>query len=679
MPINIVVVEHDTELQWLIPQVFRESIEAGELEFVYFSGAAEAEHYLETHPQTSVVLAEVEPAHRGDQTLLAALRDYSPLLPVIFIVPDEKMSVIRSLMNQGAYDFLVQPVDQEDLQRTIYKAVRYARRVEEHGIPSITLENQLAQLKKAIDTMRLGVTISDLDGRILYANPADERMHGYARDELLGKDVGAYAPPELRQPMTLEEIAQCQGSIRESVNIRKDGSQFPVWLISDIIKDAQGAPVAIVTSCEDIGERKHVEAELTRYRHNLEDLIAERTKELRAMNAEFQQEIAERKKAEDALRESEQKYRSLFENLPDVFYRLDLAGRLLLASPSITQFLGYTLEEALGLQVAEEVFVYPEQWKDFQLRMEADGRLENFEVLLKRKDGSFEWGSANAQWYSNHKGRIAGFEGIIRDISIRKQAEIELLVAHDELQKTNVQLQELNASKDKFFSIISHDLRSQFATLLGFTEIIEDRIETYSPGRLKELIQKLKNSAEQLYDLFENLLTWSRVQRGAMRHDPKKLHLFVLAEANLKMMQPKAELKQIELKNSVEKDVLIYADAGMVNTVIRNLLSNALKFTDSGGNITIAATAREEQIEMAIADTGHGIDEQAKDLLFRIDKTYTTPGTAGEHGTGLGLILCQELVEQNGGSIWVESEAGKGTTFFFTMPRFAEENPECKL
>lgn len=673
MPIIIVVVDHGTELQWLIPQIFHEPIETGELEFVYFSETSEAERYLVNHPQASILLVEADSAHPDEQMLLAAIHEYSPLLPIIFIVPDEKISRIRNLMNHGTYDFLVKPVDQEDLYRTIDKAIRYTRRVEEHGVPSIILENQLAQLKKAIDTMRLGVTISDLHGRIVYANPADARMHGYALDELLGKDVGVYAPPELRQPMTLEEIAQCQGSIRESVNIRKDGSQFPVWLISDIIKDMGGTPVAIVTSCEDISERKHVEAELDHYRHNLEDLITERTRELRTMNTELQQEIAERKRAENALRESEQKYRSLFENLPDVFYRLDRGGRLVLVSPSITQFLGYTLEEAIGLHLAEEFFVYPEQWEDFQLLMEADGHLENFEVLLKRKDGSFEWGSANAQWYSDQEGQIAGFEGIIRDISIRKQAEIELLVAHDELQKTNVQLQELNASKDKFFSIISHDLRSQFSTLLGFTEIIEERIETYSTSRLKELIKKLKNSAEQLYELFENLLTWSRVQRGAMRHDPKKLHLFVLAEANLKMMQPKAELKQIELKNMVTKDIQAYADSGMVNTVIRNLLSNALKFTESGGIVTIAAAVREQDIEMSVADTGHGIDEKATDLLFRMDKTYTTPGTAGEHGTGLGLILCQELIEQNGGKIWVESERGKGATFFFTIPRFAGE------
>jgi PAS domain-containing protein len=138
--------------------------------------------------------------------------------------------------------------------------------------------------------------------------------------------------------MTLEEIAQCQGSIRESVNIRKDGSQFPVWLISDIIKDMGGTPVAIVTSCEDISERKHVEAELDHYRHNLEDLITERTRELRTMNTELQQEIAERKRAENALRESEQKYRSLFENLPDVFYRLDRSGQLVLVSHRLLNF-----------------------------------------------------------------------------------------------------------------------------------------------------------------------------------------------------------------------------------------------------------------------------------------------------------------------------------------------------
>lgn len=670
MPIRILVVDHNTELQLLIPRIFQESTASGEVEFIYTAGNTEAVEYLKTHPDVAVLVAEGEKIPEESQMLLKTIHAHAPFLPVIFILATEDLASVRTVMNQGAFDFLIKPVGQEDLACTVRKAITYSHRLDARH--PTTLEKQLYQLKTAIDTMRLGVTISDLEGHILYVNPADARMHGYTVDELLGKDVGIYAPPELRQPMTLEEIRQWQGAVRESINIDRKGQQFPVWLISDILKDPDGTPLAIVTSCEDISERKHVEAELEKHRHNLEDLIAERTKELQSMNEDLQLEIAERQKAEEALRESEEQYRSLFENLPDVFYRLDRDGHLVLTSPSITQFLGYTVEEALRLNMAKDVFVHPEQWEDFQMLMEADGRVENFELLLKRKDGSFEWGIANAQWYTDHDGRILGFEGIIRDISIRKQAEIELMVAHDELQRTNVQLQELNASKDKFFSIISHDLRSQFATLLGFTEIIEERVELYTPQRLKELIKKLKNSAEQLYELFENLLTWSRMQRGAMQRAPKAVHPFALAEANIKMMQPKAELKGIELRNMVEKELEAYADASMVNTVIRNLLSNALKFTDSGGSITISATVQEQEAEMAIADTGHGIEQEARELLFRLDKTYTTTGTAGEHGTGLGLILCQELVENNGGRIWVESELGKGTTFFFTMPRYAE-------
>ena len=476
MPRTILVVDHNTELQLLIPRIFEESIESGLVEFLYTAGNTEAVEYLKAHPEVSVLVAEGERIPEESQTLLTSVHAYSPFLPVIIILATEDLAGIRTVMNQGAFDFLIKPVGQEDLFRTIHKAITYSQRLTVHH--TTALENQLYQLKTAIDTMRLGVTISDLEGHIVYANPADARMHGYTVDELLSKDVGIYAPPELRQPMTLEEIRRWQGAVRESINIHKDGHQFPVWLISDILKDPDGSPLAIVTSCEDISERKHVEAELEKHRHNLEDLIAERTKELQLMNEDLQLEIAERQKAEEALRESEEQYRSLFENLPDVFYRLDRDGHFLLTSPSITQFLGYTVEEVLRLDMAEDVLVHPEQWEDFQLLMEADGRLENFELLLKRKDGSFEWGSANAQWYTDHEGRILGFEGIIRDISIRKQAEIELMVAHDELQRTNVQLQELNASKDKFFSIISHDLRSQFATLLGFTEIIEERVET---------------------------------------------------------------------------------------------------------------------------------------------------------------------------------------------------------
>jgi PAS domain S-box-containing protein len=193
-------------------------------------------------------------------------------------------------------------------------------------------EEQLWQLKKAMDTMPLGVTIANLDGKIIYTNPAEASLHGYQVEELLGKDVNLFAPPEFRKPFTLDEIKNWKGLMRESVNIRKDGSTFPVWLMSEIVKGTEGEPMAIVTSCEDITEHKRVEGELRQYRDHLEELVAERTVEL-------QKEIEERERTEQSLRASEERLRNVFDSsspiiLPPkeellLLYRLALIGDML--------------------------------------------------------------------------------------------------------------------------------------------------------------------------------------------------------------------------------------------------------------------------------------------------------------------------------------------------------------
>jgi signal transduction histidine kinase/DNA-binding response OmpR family regulator len=256
-----------------------------------------------------------------------------------------------------------------------------------------------------------------------------------------------------------------------------------------------------------------------------------------------------------------------------------------------------------------------------------------------------------------------------QEIAERWQAEAKLRAAHKELKEKNVQLQEANASKDKFFSIISHDLRSPFNTLLGYTQLLIEHFETYSQEKLKQYIERVHTSAERLYVLLENLLTWSRIQRGVIEYEPKVLDLQDIANDNIDLFTSKAEQKQVTLNSAVQEEILVYADYNMANTVVRNLVANALKFTKAGDTIEISAQAHETSIEITVSDTGTGICQEDISKLFRIDVQYTNVGTAGEKGTGLGLILCQDLVKKNGGKIWVESEVGKGTTFRFTLPR----------
>jgi PAS domain S-box-containing protein len=662
MPTKVLVVEDERDLELLISLKFRRRIRAGELQFVFATNGVEALKILETQSDIYVVTSDIRMPEMDGLTLLGELNKRYPLVRTIIVSAYGDMQNIRTAMNRGAYDFLTKPIDFTDLEMTLDRTIHHAQQLVHEIEERRHAETQLLQLKKAVETMKLGVTIANLEGKIIYTNPADARMHGYEVAELIGQDARVFAPDVVRKPESLEKIKQWKGLTRESINMRKDGSIFPVWLMSEIVRDIDGEPIAIVTSCEDITERKRADAELRKHRDNLEELIRDRTLELTMLTDELRQENAVRQKAEESLRESEEKYRVLFEHLQDVFYRVDLTGKISLISPSVTQLIGYNPEDVIGLNLAKNIFADTRKWDEFLDLMKTHGYINSFEVLLRRENGSLEWGSASAQYYANKAGQIMGIEGTIRDINARKQAEAELLEKHK-------QLQELNVSKDRFFSIISHDLKNPFNTILGFAELIENNIETYSTPELKHKITNIRTSAEKLYTLLENLLEWSQIQQGVMPFDPEVLDFNEVVEDNISIFILKAEQKNIALSSLVPPKTLVHVDPSMVNTIMRNLLSNALKFTAPEGKITVSVLVRNTHIEVAIADTGCGIPDAGLAQLFRTDRRYSEVGTAGEKGTGLGLLLCKALVEQQNGTIWVESEVGQGTTFRFTLPK----------
>jgi len=238
-----------------------------------------------------------------------------------------------------------------------------------------------------------------------------------------------------------------------------------------------------------------------------------------------------------------------------------------------------------------------------------------------------------------------------------------------ERTRVEAELREANASKDKFFSIISHDLRSPLNTLMGFAELLINRVEHDARDEIKRRAEKLHTSAKRLHTLLENLLTWARIQRGALEYQPETFELAAIADEIIELFEGNAAHHQIRLDHAISPNTVVYADYSMIHTVLRNLVSNALKFTPNGGSVRLSARLVEQEVEIVIADTGVGIPQSDIPQLFRIDAHYTHVGTRGETGTGLGLVLCKELVEKNGGRIWVESEPGSGTRFFFTVPR----------
>jgi signal transduction histidine kinase len=274
---------------------------------------------------------------------------------------------------------------------------------------------------------------------------------------------------------------------------------------------------------------------------------------------------------------------------------------------------------------------------------------------------------------------VKGFEVGAMDYVTKPFKGAELLArvkTHLELCRAKEELKELNATKDKFFSILAHDLRSPFTSLLGLTDLLFRDIERYSKDEVVRFVGSMRNSAKRLFTLLENLLAWSRLQRGLMEHHPEYISLYQIAGYAMSLFQSGAEHKQIVLNNLIPEDMEAYGDSNMIETVFRNLVSNALKFTESGGAIEMSSTQNEHTVEVAVSDTGVGMSAAALSSLFRIDVKYSNVGTAGEKGTGLGLILCKELIELHRGRIWVDSEEGKGSTFRFTLPGRHEEQGE---
>ncbi len=264
---------------------------------------------------------------------------------------------------------------------------------------------------------------------------------------------------------------------------------------------------------------------------------------------------------------------------------------------------------------------------------------------------------------------IAFFESSRKEALDSMQKDIERRkLAEQTLKENEVRLYELNATKDKFFSIIAHDLRNPFNTIMGFSEILEDKIKTKDYGNTEKFASLIKDSSEQVMDLLTNLLEWSRLQTGKIQLIPEYFEIESFIDRIVNLLNDTARQKKITISTDISGNGELFADKEMIETVIRNLISNAIKFTPSGGAITILTKQTQEEQIVVVQDNGIGIKQEAIDKLFRIDENHSTLGTQNEKGTGLGLLLCKEFVEKHGGKIWVESEVGKGSTFSFSIP-----------
>jgi signal transduction histidine kinase len=256
-----------------------------------------------------------------------------------------------------------------------------------------------------------------------------------------------------------------------------------------------------------------------------------------------------------------------------------------------------------------------------------------------------------------------GFNKMIEALREKELLEVKLKTQFAELQK-------VNSEKDKFFSIIAHDLRSPFNGFLGLTQLMAEQLPTMTMEDIHLIAVSMQNSATNLFRLLENLLEWSRMEQGMIPFKPEEIQLRESADKSIAIVLENAHAKDIEIEISIASGIVVYADSNILQTIIRNIVSNAVKFTPKGGKIKVNAfTNGENRVQVSITDSGIGMKPDMLANLFKLDVPTGRPGTEGEASTGLGLILCKEFVEKHGCKLWAESEVGKGSTFSFTVPQ----------
>jgi signal transduction histidine kinase len=272
--------------------------------------------------------------------------------------------------------------------------------------------------------------------------------------------------------------------------------------------------------------------------------------------------------------------------------------------------------------------------------------------------------------------KVKGFEAGGVDYITKPLHQQEVLArvnTHLSLRKVQKDLSQLNASKDKFFSIIAHDLKNPFVGLMSLSKTLLESFETLDQEEIQECIQGIHETSKHGFHLLSNLLEWAKSQTGRIQWSPKYIDLRPIMLQNFALLETKAKEKKISLHCNVPANTCVYADANMVDTVVRNLATNALKYTENGGKVSISSHEAEDFVEISVDDTGVGIQEEDICKLFKIEIKYSSLGTAKEQGTGLGLILCKEFIEKNKGKIWVESKVGKGSSFKFVLPKDQSE------
>jgi signal transduction histidine kinase len=356
--------------------------------------------------------------------------------------------------------------------------------------------------------------------------------------------------------------------------------------------------------------------------------------------------------------------RDLFENSIEALFKVRLEDFVFLTvNPSFLNLFKINDERSFYDKTKlSELFAHEPGFKEFFDKTSGSENLANFISQFKRDNGEQFIGMLNVRVVLGSDPNKKFLEGSIRDITTEKLAE-------EKIKKYNTQLELLNDSKDKFFSIVAHDLISPFSAVLGYSEILLEDFKDLDKEQVGQFAHDINSISQKAFNLLNELLDWSRIQTGRMPFEPDAIKVNSVVHDLVTLYEENAKKKSISLLNNVDDSHQIYADLKMISATLRNLISNSIKFTGNGGKIEINSKLKDDSVEISVVDNGIGINKEDLEKIFKIDVHHTQIGTNKEKGTGLGLILCQEFVQKNGGNLKAESEFGKGSKFFFTVPQ----------
>ena len=462
--------------------------------------------------------------------------------------------------------------------------------------------------------------VGSKDGHFIEMNTAFAVNHGYSVDELIGKHSMEVFAPEVREKFLEQlEIINQEGHLNfESIHIRKDGSKFPVEVDATSVRDEHGNVQCRIVTVVDISAYKNAEEQL-------------------------------------------RKLSSAVEHSPVSIVITDTNGDIEYANQKAFETTGYSLDELKG-QNPRVLKSGELKASDYQLLWDTITAGKTWSGIFhnKKKDGTLYWEKASISPVFNSLGNITHYVAAKEDITEKKKAE-------DNLIASEAKLKEANATKDKLFSIIAHDLRGPIGNFIPVLELLTTDASLTEEERT-DLLNGLVLGSKSAFILLENLLHWASSQSNRIKLVPAHYFINEILNRNIHLLSPAAFHKSINISLNAQEELSVYIDKESVDLVVRNLLSNAIKFTREGGEIVISTRNAGDFVEVEMADNGIGIPKEIAENLFILNSFYTTQGTNREKGSGLGLVMCRDFVEKNGGKIHVDSIPGQGSKFIFTLP-----------